>query len=61
MSDQVLFDNFIISNDQAVVDDWTSKTWELKRRVLEKDNVRVLYLSYDSYLVEIWLDVWFRC
>lgn len=39
MTDQVLFDNFIISNDQSVVDDWTSKTWELKRRVLEKDNV----------------------
>jgi hypothetical protein len=39
MSDNVLFDNFIISDEDSVVDDWTSKTWELKRRIYDRDNV----------------------
>ncbi|OXA53227.1 calnexin [Folsomia candida] len=55
MTDQVLFDNFIISNDQSVVDDWTSKTWELKRRVLEKDNEGVFRRTLNYTNAHPWL------
>lgn len=30
MTDEILFDNIIISSDQSVVDQWTSDTWDLK-------------------------------
>ena len=31
MSDDILFDNFIITDDKTVADEWAADTWELKR------------------------------
>jgi calnexin len=35
----ILFDNFIITDDQAVADTWAAETFDLKRRKLDKDGV----------------------
>lgn len=37
MSNMILFDNFIITDDQAVADTWAAETFYLKRRKLDKD------------------------
>jgi calnexin len=39
MSNMILFDNFIITDDQTVADTWASETFDLKRRKLDKDGV----------------------
>jgi len=31
MSDEIMFDNFIITDDKVVADEWAADTWELKR------------------------------
>lgn len=33
MSDNIMFDNFIITNDKAVADQWGADSWEIKHRV----------------------------
>ncbi|PNF39812.1 Calnexin [Cryptotermes secundus] len=37
MSNMILFDNFIITDDPAVSDTWAAETFDLKRRKLDKD------------------------
>jgi calnexin len=39
MSNMILFDNFIITDDQNVADTWAAETFDLKRRKLDKDGV----------------------
>jgi hypothetical protein len=39
MSNMILFDNFIITDDPAVADTWAAETFALKRRKLDKDGV----------------------
>ena len=31
MTDNVMFDNIIITDDEAAADQWTAATWHLKR------------------------------
>jgi len=42
MTDNVLFDNFIITDDEEVLKDWTEQTFELKRRAIDKDAVSIV-------------------
>lgn len=30
MSDDIVFDNFIIGDDKSIIDQWTADTWEIK-------------------------------
>lgn len=40
MTDLILFDNFIITDNENVLQDWNSKTYDLKKRIMEKDSVK---------------------
>lgn len=42
MSDSIMFDNFIITNDKAVADDYARQTWEFKKVVRANKEVRRL-------------------
>jgi len=37
MSNMILFDNIIITDDETVADNWAAETFDLKRRKLDKD------------------------
>jgi len=37
MSNMILFDNIIITDDKTVADNWAAETFDLKRRKLDKD------------------------
>jgi len=39
MSNMILFDNIIITDDETVADNWAAETFDLKRRKLDKDGV----------------------
>lgn len=39
MSNQILFDNLIITDDPAVAAQWASQTFDLKKRKMEKEAV----------------------
>lgn len=40
MSSDILFDNFIITDDIDAADEWAANTFDLKKRQLDKDAVR---------------------
>lgn len=49
MSSDIMFDNFIITDDKAVADDYASQTWKLKKAVrarneVEKDSLLLISL-----------------
>jgi len=53
MTDQILFDNFIVTDNENVLQDWNSKTFDLKKRIMDKDSVSIgftqsLYLETTS-------------
>ena len=39
MTDLVLFDNFIITDDEELLEEWTSQTFEKKRKAIDRDSV----------------------
>jgi len=39
MSNMILFDNIIITDEETVADNWAAETFDLKRRKLDKDGV----------------------
>lgn len=39
MSDNILFDNIIITDDKAVAERWAAETFDLKRNLVDKDQV----------------------
>lgn len=39
MSSDILFDNIIITDDEAVADDWAAQTYDLKRSQINKEAV----------------------
>jgi hypothetical protein len=39
MSNMILFDNIIVTDDEAVAETWATETFSLKRRKLDKDGV----------------------
>lgn len=42
MTDQVLFDNFIITDDEALLEEWTSQTYEKKKIAIDRDSEGVV-------------------
>ena len=40
MSNMILFDNIIITDDESVADAWAAETFDLKKKKLDKDGVR---------------------
>ena len=45
MSDNIMFDNFIITDDIRVAETWAKETFDLKRNIVDKDQVITLELS----------------
>lgn len=41
MSNQILFDNIIVTDDPAVAAQWAVQTFDLKRKKIEKEAVGV--------------------
>ena len=39
MSDNIFFDNIIVTDDKAVADEWAGDTWDLKMNVFDKEQV----------------------
>ena len=39
MSDNILFDNMIITDDKHVADEWAADTFELKMSLIKKEQV----------------------
>ena len=44
MSNQILFDNFIVTDDPNVADHWAAQTFDLKKKKMEKEAVSYLYI-----------------
>lgn len=40
MSDNILFDNIIITDDKLVAEQWAAETFDLKRNLADRDQVR---------------------
>ena len=40
MSDNIVFDNIIITDDKQVSEQWAAETFDLKRNLADKDQVR---------------------
>lgn len=43
MSDNILFDNLIITDDKLVAEQWAAETFDLKRNLVDKDQVQTLF------------------
>ena len=41
MTDEILFDNIIITDDVELADHWAAQTYDLKRKQMDKDAVNV--------------------
>ncbi|XP_076319560.1 calnexin-like isoform X1 [Tachypleus tridentatus] len=56
MSDGIVFDNIIISDDPLVVDQWTEDTWALKKEIVDRetDNVLVRLVKYTNKHPWLW-------
>lgn len=56
MSDSILFDNIIITDDIAVADQWASETWALKKELADKetDNYLVQMIKYTNKYPWLW-------
>lgn len=46
MSADILFDNILITSDEAAADEWASKTYDLKRKQIDKESVSLLTYCY---------------
>lgn len=46
MSQDILFDNLLVTDDYVVAEEWTSMTYELKRQQIDKEAVSKLFLSF---------------
>lgn len=49
MSDNILFDNIIITDDKMVSEQWAAETFDLKRNLVDRDQVsnRVLNILFE--------------
>lgn len=43
MSQDILFDNLLVTDDYVVAEQWTSLTFELKRKQIDKEAVSKLF------------------
>ncbi len=54
MSDNILFDNIIITDDKLVAEQWAAETFDLKRNLADRDQVRNaferLYITFTKYV-----------
>ena len=39
MTDLVLFDNFLITDDEELLEEWTSQTYDKKKKAIDRDSV----------------------
>lgn len=39
MSADILFDNIVITSDEDAADEWAAKTYDLKRKQIDKESV----------------------
>lgn len=39
MSNNILFDNLLITDDENVADEWAAQTYDLKKKQIDKDAV----------------------
>lgn len=39
MSAEILFDNIIITSDEDAADDWAAKTYDIKRKQIDRESV----------------------
>lgn len=58
MSDNILFDNIIITDDKKVSDQWAAETFDLKRDIVDRDQVRSAQFRQLTYLINGFLE-WF--
>lgn len=47
MSNNILFDNLIITDDETIADDWAAQTYDLKKKQIDKEAVSIY--SVDVY------------
>lgn len=45
MSDNILFDNIIITDDKTVSEQWAAETFDLKRNLVDRDQVSTQFDS----------------
>lgn len=45
MSSDILFDNLIITDDEDVARDWAAQTFDLKRKLIDREAVSTLFLE----------------
>lgn len=55
MSSHIMFDNFVITNDKAVADDYASQTWKLKKAVRAKNEPGIVQSLMDAPNEKPWL------
>nr|BAB40783.1 calcium-binding protein Calnexin [Halocynthia roretzi] len=55
MSDSIMFDNFIITNDKAVADDYARQTWEFKKVVRANKEPGIFQGLIDATAERPWL------
>lgn len=41
MSNNILFDNLIITDDETIADDWAAQTYDLKKKQIDKEAVSI--------------------
>ena len=44
MSDEIIFDNFIITDDKTVADQWAADTWGIKRKQEKAGNSASVFI-----------------
>lgn len=45
MSSDILFDNLIITDDEDAARDWAAQTFDLKRKLIDREAVSTLFLE----------------
>lgn len=56
MTDNVLFDNFIITDDEGILEEWTSQTYDKKKRSIDRDSEGVIsrIINYSNAHPWLW-------
>ncbi|CAG7830867.1 unnamed protein product [Allacma fusca] len=56
MTEGILFDNFIITDDEQILEDWTSQTYDKKKRAIDRDSEGVVsrIINYSNAHPWLW-------
>lgn len=49
MSSDILFDNLIIVDDETLARDWAAQTYDLKRKLIDREAVSKTHLEYTYF------------